>query len=199
MKKITPVFFDLETTKTFEEVDFDYTKLGYSIAVVREKKVDTVYNEHQAAELIERLKTAQFIVGYNHVLFDLRVLRGCGLTEEDEWGLTKKSYDVMIELQDVIGQRVTLDHLSRYNLPGAPGKKAPGKQCIVWYKQGQLDKISELCADDVQRLAGIFGLIVSEKPLKLSKFWGKEGVDKFDTIEVSIPLPTHLRGVEWNS
>lgn len=197
--KITPVFFDLETTRTFEEVDNDLTKLGFSIAVVRENKVDTVYKEHQSAELIQRLKAAQLIVGYNHVFFDFEVLKGFGLRETEAWELTKKSFDVMQELKDITGERISLDHVSRYNLPGAPGKKAPGLQCIVWYKQGKLDKIEEVCVDDVHRLAGVFGLIVSEKPLKLSKFWGKEGVDKFDRIEVTIPLPEQFKGAEWNS
>ena len=186
--RIEPIFFDLETQRTFEEVNYETSDLGVSIAVVRQAKEDTVYYEDDMPALIERLESADMIVGHNHVRFDYTVLRGYGLTNGIYDRLAVKSYDVLDKLLEITGQRISLDHLSKANLRGAPGKLAPGTQCIVWYKEGKLDKIAELCTDDVHRLARLFGLIASGRPLVVKQYW-LEGANKFKEVSITLPRP----------
>lgn len=195
-KVISPLFFDLETINTFEEVDNDYTKLRFSVAITRRHKQNHCFLEKDIRALVEQLDGADLIVGYNHVSFDFKVIKGYGIpqTQIDLW--IRKSFDVMLELQNIVCQRISLDHLSKRNLKGNPGKLAPGSQCPIWYKQGKIEKIEELCMDDVERLSKIFGLIICERPLKISQFW-LSGNEKFSETEVTIPIPEKFKGVVW--
>lgn len=188
-KQLTPLFFDLETQRSFDEVNYEFSELGVSVAVVREAKKDTVYYEDDVPALIERLKAADLIVGHNHIRFDYTVLRGYGLDNELYNYLANKSYDTFAHLQEITGERISLDHLSKNNLEGGPGKLAPGAKCIEWYKSGKIEKIVELCSDDVHRLARIFGLIVLGRPLRIKQYW-LEGEDKFKEALVTLPKPS---------
>ena len=189
---VEPVFFDLETQKTFEEVDNDYTKLGFSVAVVRQAKKNHIYYEKDAQELIRHLMNAELVVGHNHIHFDYTVLRGYGLTDAEVNILVEKSYDTLAEIRKIVGERVSLEHLSKHNLKGRPGKLAPGMQCIVWYKEGKLEKIAELCTDDVERLAKLFGLVVAGRPLTVLQYW-LTGPDKFSRTKIILPIPECLK------
>jgi len=183
------VIFDLETQKDFEEVKHDFTKLKFSVAVTRENKKDRVYRCDESEELIQQLKNATLIVGHNHIHFDYTVLEGYGLTKIEKEALAEKSYDTLVELQKFTGKRHSLDMLSKNNLPGHPGKLAPGLQCLVWYKEGRLDKIIELCVDDVHRTANIFGLIIKGTPLMVK--YKKE--DKWCNEKFTLPIPEFLK------
>lgn len=194
-KRIEPAFFDLETQKGFDEVDNDFTKLGFSVAVVRQTRNDYVYrgdDESGYKELIAHLKRAPLIVGHNIIAFDYTVLRGYGLSSDEVFELESKSYDTLALIYDQIQKRISLDHLSKHNLPGSPGKLAPGEMCIEWYKTGQIKKITELCTDDVHRIKGIFARIVTGQPLRILKYW-ESRPDKFTPMKrmsIRLPIPT---------
>jgi len=194
--KIVPLFFDLETINLIEDGDNDYTKLRYSVAVTRTRKTNFVFYEKDIKQLIEQLDAAELIVGHNHIGFDFQVLKGYEISDSRLKVWREKSFDTLLEIQSIVGQRVSLDHLSKNNLKGSPGKLAPGTQCPKWYKEGKLDKIEELCTDDVQRLARVFGLIVRKTPLALSQYWEK-GAKKFSMTKITIPIPTEWEGAAW--
>jgi len=194
--KIVPLFFDLETINLIEDGDNDYTKLRYSVAVTRTRKTNFVFYEKDIKQLIEQLDAAELIVGHNHIGFDFQVLKGYEISDSRLKVWREKSFDTLLEIQSIVGQRVSLDHLSKNNLKGSPGKLAPGDQCPTWYKEGKLDKIEELCTDDVQRLAKVFGLIVSKRPLTIVKYWGR-GADKFAKFEITVPIPPIWEGAVW--
>jgi len=191
MKNKKICFFDLETQKSIKEVSGDLTILGISVAVTRQDKINHVYYEKDIPQLIEQLENADLIVGHNHVRFDYSVLKGYGFTNEQYDKLSDKSYDTLAVINKMIGHRISLEHLSKYNLRGAPKKLASGLKCIDWYKEGKLDKIAELCADDVARLSRIFSLIVSGVPLKILEYWNEK--EKFKETKLKMPIPEMFR------
>lgn len=186
--KITPIFFDLETKKSFEEVDNDNTKLGVSVAVIRKDKHNYIYYEDDVEKLIDELKKAHLVVGHNIIKFDFEVLKGYGLTGNECTSLVDRSYDFLKIIKNKTGNRVSLDHLSKNNLEGAPIKLVNGLQCLTWYKEGKIDKIVDVCMDDVNRIARLFSLIINKKPLTVLQYW-LEGEDKFAPLEIKMPAP----------
>lgn len=197
--KVVPVFFDLETQGDFKEVNYNFSKLRYSVAVVRENKVNHVYYEKDSEKLLDHLDRADLIVGHNHIKFDYTVLQYYGVTEADEIQWRVKSYDVLVEIFRIVKNRISLDHLSKQNVSGAPGKLFDGAQCPILYKEAiaayeagkeeewgtKMQKLVDLCTDDVERLAKIFGLIIGGQKLTISKYWDKS----FRKIQVQLPIP----------
>ena len=77
MKNI--VFFDLETRRSFQEVGgrHNICKLGLSVAVTYSTADGGYhhYTEETVDELIEEMKAADLVVGFNLLSFDYEVLR----------------------------------------------------------------------------------------------------------------------------
>lgn len=154
------VYFDLETQLSATEVG------GWTAANVRKMRMSVgvtysnqdaryrIYAESDVQELIEELRRADLVVGYNIVGFDLHVLAGY-----DSLFLPEQlcCLDLMVEVQKVILRRVSLDNLSSATL--GIKKTADGLQALRWFRQGQLLKIAEYCCYDVKitRLLHEFG------------------------------------------
>ena len=151
------LYFDLETKHSAEEVGgwANVMDMGMSVGVVWDK-LDLkhhVYLEHQAPALIEHLRQADLIVGFNHIAFDLRVLAGCKPTAPERQQLyleliSLNHFDMLVELKKVLGHRLRLDSIARPTLQ--QGKSADGIQALGWYKEGRIDKIIAYCKQDVE-------------------------------------------------
>ena len=75
MKNI--VYFDLETRRSAAQVGgwHEASKMGMSVGVTYSTKDNAyhIYTEEQVEQLIEELRMADLVVGYNHVGFDYQV------------------------------------------------------------------------------------------------------------------------------
>jgi DEAD/DEAH box helicase domain-containing protein len=140
--------FDLETQRSFQDVGgrTAMRELGMSIGVVYSFRDDAFrgFLEQEAKALIDRIRSAELVVGFNLLGFDYEVLKGY----QDVPLENVPTLDIMFYLQDRLGFRPKLDSVVQATL-GA-GKSADGLQALLWWKEGRLDLIEKYCTDDVR-------------------------------------------------
>jgi DEAD/DEAH box helicase domain-containing protein len=171
--------FDLETQRSFQDVGgrTGMRQLGMSVGVLYSFLDDSfrAFAESEAGQLIDRLRSAQLVVGFNLLGFDYEVLKGYR-----DLALEKTpTLDIMFDLQGKLGFRPKLDSVVQATL-GA-GKSADGLQALAWWKEGRLDLIEKYCTEDVRltRDLYLFGkrnrhVLVSRfssSPLKVAVDW----------------------------
>ena len=180
-KTAETLIFDLETQLSADEVggwnNIDQMKLAAAVTMEADSGKYRVFYEEDAAELINTLKKAKLVVGFNVKRFDYEVLKHYGLTDPRQ--IT--TLDMLLEVQKALGHRLSLEALAKATL-GAE-KSADGLQSIAWFKQGRLDLITEYCQNDVKltRELYLFGkynghLIYQDKNQGLQKVrveWGE--------------------------
>lgn len=142
------VYFDLETQKSAEEVGGWHRirdmrmSLGVTYSTTRGSY--RIYGEPEVNALIEELRRADLVVGFNHIRFDYEVLHGYTILD-----LTQvPSLDLLVELQKILNHRLTLDSVASATL-GAE-KTADGLQALKWFREGRLLEIAEYCCYDVK-------------------------------------------------
>ncbi len=149
------VFFDLETQKSAADVGgWGNTHLmRVAVAVVydsREKRY-IHYWEEQVDDLVQKLLSADLVVGFNHESFDYGVLKG--YTDIDLRTETK-SFDIMVDVQKRLGHRLGLAALAEGSL--GKGKSADGLQSLIWWADGEKQKVADYCQVDVEVTKGVF-------------------------------------------
>lgn len=142
-----PIFFDIETQNTFEEVGGHFPeRLRISVAVSynTDDKEFHRYSENNAEQLALDLSQTDLVVGYNLYGFDYPVLQqytqSIVLSE-------LPTVDMMLELQKRLGFRPKLDSVASATLQ--TGKSADGLQAVQWWRQGQVEEIFQYCQQDV--------------------------------------------------
>lgn len=147
------LFFDLETQFLFQEVGGRYPeRLRLACGVVwstRFRRFED-YLEHQATRLVERLRGADLVVGFNLLAFDYPVLAPYAGGKLQRI----RTLDIMREVESRLGFRVSLDSLAMATL--GRGKTANGIQSVQWFRQGRLDLVLEYCRADVQVTRELF-------------------------------------------
>ncbi|MDD5562694.1 MAG: ribonuclease H-like domain-containing protein [Thermoanaerobaculaceae bacterium] len=146
--------FDLETQRSFQDVGgrSAMRELGMSIGVVYSFQDDRFrgYTEPEAGRLVDDLRAAELVVGYNLLGFDYEVLKGYRDMPFD----TVPTLDIMFQLQERLGFRPKLDSVAQATLGAA--KSADGLQALAWWKQGRLDLIEKYCTEDVRITRDIY-------------------------------------------
>ena len=148
------VVFDLETQRSAAEVGgWDKAHLmRMSCGIVWDSREDrfVTYLENQVEDLIEHLKRADLVVGFNVIGFDYSVLRG--YTNFDFRSVN--TLDMLREVKSHLNYRISLNALASATLD-AP-KSADGLQALQWWKEGRLDLIEQYCRDDVKITRDLF-------------------------------------------
>lgn len=143
------VYFDLETQRTANDVGGWQNKhqMGMSIGCTYSTKTGEyhIYTEDLVQALIEQLRRADLVVGFNHVGFDYGVLMGYTVMELQE---QISSFDILLDIEKRVGHRLKLEALAVATL-GA-GKIADGLDAIRWWQQGKMAEIAEYCCYDVK-------------------------------------------------
>ena len=141
------LYFDLETQKSAEEVGgWDHIRdMKMSVGVTFDEATERyhIYSEAQVSDLVAALRSAELVVGFNILRFDYEVLRGHGSFDPPP-----PTFDLLVEIQKILGHRLTLDSLTQATL-GAE-KIADGLEAIRWFREGQILKIAEYCCYDVK-------------------------------------------------
>jgi DEAD/DEAH box helicase domain-containing protein len=153
------VYFDLETQKSAEEVGgWDKVRdmrmsIGVTYSTARGEY--RIYREQEVNALIDELRRADLVVGFNTVRFDYEVLAGHNPFFEAQQVPT---LDMLVELQKTLQHRLSLDSLASATL--GVEKTAEGTQALRWYREGKLLEIAEYCCYDVKitRLVHEYGL-----------------------------------------
>lgn len=147
MKNI--VYFDLETQKTAEEVGgWSHIRdmrmsVGVTYSTARDEYV--IYSEKMVPALVEELRRADLVVGYNILRFDYVVLQGHHAFFDPEQVPT---LDLLLDLTKQLPHRLSLDSVAAATL--GVEKTSDGLQAIRWFREGKLMEIAEYCCYDVK-------------------------------------------------
>jgi len=164
------VVFDIETQRSFEEVGgrTGLHRLGVSIAVAYRYDTEDflVYGEDEVGDLIDLLRQADLVVGYNIKGFDYEVLRG--YSDHDLQQLP--TFDMMYDLEDRLGFRPKLESVASATL--GTGKMADGLQALEWWRRGEIDKIVEYCREDVRITRDVYDFGKRNRCVMVSRFGG---------------------------
>jgi len=142
------VFFDLETQNLLQDVGgrsgIERLRLSCGVTFSTERDDFAVYWEKDAQALIEELKNADRVIGFNLIGFDYPVLRyyASGFNFA-----SIRTLDLLQDIHRTLGFRLSLDSIAEASL-GAT-KSADGLMAVKWFRAGELDKVAEYCKVDV--------------------------------------------------
>jgi DEAD/DEAH box helicase domain-containing protein len=143
------VFFDLETQNLFQDVggrlNLGLLKMACGVTWSTEKNDFSVYWEKDAPALIEELKSATRVIGFNLHNFDYQVLQpyAAGIRLA-----SLPTLDLLLDIRRTLGFRLSLDTIASASLGIA--KTANGVQSVEWFRNGELEKVAEYCKADVE-------------------------------------------------
>jgi DEAD/DEAH box helicase domain-containing protein len=148
------VFLDLETQKLAEEVGgWQNTHLmRVSVAVLFDSAENSflVYGEDQIDLLLAHLEKADLIIGFNIKRFDYQVLSAY---TSKPLGLLP-TFDILEDVFKRLGFRLSLKHLAAETL--GQQKTADGFQAVEWFRQGDMEKLTAYCRQDVAVTRDLF-------------------------------------------
>jgi DEAD/DEAH box helicase domain-containing protein len=173
------LFFDLETQKSAEEVGGwgNIHKMGLAVGVVWDSldREFFTYEEKDARQLADKLRTADLVVGFNVIGFDYTVLQPYSDFDLQEIN----TFDMLVDVKKRLGFRLSLNHLAQHTLNAK--KSADGLISLQWYKEGKISKIIQYCKQDVEITRDLYlfgeknGLVKyqsrSGNPLQLEVNW----------------------------
>ncbi len=139
------VFFDLETKRGSAQVGWSRIHcMGMSLAITySERDGYQTFLHHQVENLISYLKSADAVVGFNHIGFDYKVLSA--YTDDDLSALN--NIDMFLIIYNKIHRRISLNKLAQGCL--GRSKSGDGLDALRWYKEGRIDLIEKYCREDV--------------------------------------------------
>jgi DEAD/DEAH box helicase domain-containing protein len=142
------VFFDLETQNLLDEVGgragIARLKLACGVTWSTNRQDFAVYWEADARALVDELRKADRVVGFNIKEFDYAVLKPYA---PDVNFASIPSLDLLQDIQRSLGFRLSLDSVARASLDAT--KTADGLQSVQWFREGKLDQVAEYCKADV--------------------------------------------------
>ena len=151
------LYFDLETQKSADDVGgWDKVhKMKLAVGVVWDSLEQKFFSyiDSEASQLVEKLKAADLVVGFNVAKFDYGVLQPYA-TKMDFDLEEITTFDMLIDINKKLGHRLSLNHLAENTLNAK--KSADGLVSLQWYKEGKIDKIIEYCKQDVEITRDLF-------------------------------------------
>ena len=172
------VTFDIETANWITDTGSnDPADLTIAIVCIHDSETGeySSYLESELPKLWPILERADLLIGYNSDHFDIPLLN-----KYYPGDLSKiKSLDIMVEVQKAMGRRLKLDTLAEGTLND---KKLDGKggQSVVWWRNGEVEKVREYCIQDVKLTRDLFDYALKNGALKYKEL-GKLREIKLDT------------------
>ena len=149
------VYFDVETQKSADEVGGWNNKhlMKIAVAVVydsSDKKFYT-YLESDTDKLVEKLLSADLVVGFNILNFDFAVLQPYTTVDLKN---RVRCFDILKDVWDRLGYRVSLNQIAKKTLNVEKGGN--GLLSLQWFKEGKMAQIIEYCIKDVEITRDVF-------------------------------------------
>ena len=143
------VYFDLETQKSAEEVggwhNIRAMRMSLGVTYSTGRGEYKIYGERDVNALIDELRRADLVVGFNNQRFDYEVLLG----HNDFFDAAQiPTLDMMVDLQSKLQHRLSLDSIA--NATFGVEKTSEGLQAIRWFREGKMMEIAEYCCFDVK-------------------------------------------------
>lgn len=152
MKNI--VYFDLETQRSADDVGGwgNIPKMGMSIGVTysTQRGGYRIYGENEVPRIIDELRRADLVVGFNHERFDYAVLQGYDPFFDTE---QIPSLDLMLELQKSLKHRISLDAVATASL--GVEKTGDGMQALRWWREHEQLKAADKAEAATEKLMEI--------------------------------------------
>ncbi|MBU6426946.1 ribonuclease H-like domain-containing protein [Patescibacteria group bacterium] len=181
MRKIT---FDLETKNSFQDVGSnDPADLDLSVICAHDSEDDQYkhYFENELGNLWPILEQADILITWNGEHFDLPILN-----KYYPGDLGKiKHVDMMKEVQRSLGRRLKLDTVAAATL--GENKSGSGMDAIVWWNNGETDKVVKYCIDDVRITKELYKYALANNSLKYRDNGTIKEV-KLDTSHWEVPV-----------
>ncbi|MFT5179612.1 MAG: DEAD/DEAH box helicase domain-containing protein [Candidatus Paceibacteria bacterium] len=160
MRKIT---FDIETSNIFQEVgSSDPADLDLSVICIHDSETDeySSYYQDELDKLWPIIEKADMLIGYNSDHFDIPLLN-----KYYDGDLTQiKSLDLLKEIHSSLGRRIKLDHVAQSTLGEA--KSADGLAAVKWWREGEKQKVTDYCIQDVKVTKNIYDYAMKNGHLK---------------------------------
>ena len=150
--------FDIETKNTFDDVGGrDHLKdIEVSIVCAYSYDQDKYFSFFEnELEAFGEMARRSLLVGFSSKRFDALIL-------EKHYAFNISAlphFDILDEIENSLGRRVSLDVLAKANLGDGGGKTASGLDAVRFYREGQLDLLKEYCLQDVKVTKEVFDLI----------------------------------------
>ena len=121
--------------------------MGMSIGVTFSSALNRymIYDEANVQALIDELRDADLVIGFNHVSFDYEVLMGYTVLDLRD---CTRNLDLMVDLEKTLLHRPKLDAVASETL--GESKTAVGTDAIKWWQEGKIMAIAEYCCFDVK-------------------------------------------------
>ena len=160
MRKVT---FDIETSNLFQDVGSnDPSKLALSVVCIHDSETDSYssYLEEDLGKLWPILEKTDMLIGYNSDHFDIPLLN-----KYYPGDLSKiKSLDLLKEIRASLGRRIKLDDVAEATL--GKNKTAHGLEAVVWWRNGEKDKVVKYCLEDVKITKELYEYALKNKHVK---------------------------------
>lgn len=168
------IFLDAETKKTFDEVGgYLPQELGVSFVGICIRDGFTGegefkgFFENDLPDLWSILETADVIVGYNIIGFDVETLRPYYAGNPDAWNVL----DLLDRFKKATGHRVKLDSIATETL--GKGKSGDGLKAIEYYHNRQFRELAKYCLDDVAITRDIYDYGLRHGKLRYVNKWNR--------------------------
>ena len=171
------VYFDLETQRTANDVGgWDKKRdMGMSLGVTYSTALGEyrIFSEKRVNDLIEQLRKADLVVGFNVINFDYEVLMGYTILDLPH---QCRTLDLMVDIEKKLGHRLGLDAVASASI--GVGKTGDGLDAIRWWREGRMLDIAEYCCFDVKctKLVHEYG-VAHRKLFYTDRFQQKRGVE----------------------
>jgi len=182
------VIFDCETKKFFDDVgEYDPAKLGVSVVSVYSRRLDDSFKEVEGkiesyweagfSKMWEVFEKADRIIGFNSTGFDVPALSPY---LPSHWPRLKH-FDIMTQVRNAEGKRVSLEALSKATLGIA--KIDSSENAIKYWSAGDsesLRKLKDYCENDVLLTRDLYDHVLKNGFLKYIDFWNEIHEIKLD-------------------
>ena len=163
MRKIV---FDIETRNIFQDVGSNNPE-DLDISIVGVYDYDTnkysSYSQEEFGEMWPLFQKADLLITYNGEHFDIPLLnkyyRKAGLGDLT----TIRSLDVLKEIKNSYGRRMKLDQVAEGTF--GMNKSGNGFDAIIWWRNGEVEKIRKYCIDDVRLTKDVYEFASKNKRL----------------------------------
>jgi hypothetical protein len=143
------IYFDLETQRTANDAGGWDRKgnMQMSVGVIYSTRRGQyeIFTEARVHELIDRLRAADLVVGFNVLNFDYHVLMGYTVLDLAH---ELPTADLMLDMEAKLGHRLGLDAIAQATL--GVQKTAASLDAIRWWRDGRITEIAEYCCFDVK-------------------------------------------------
>lgn len=155
--------FDIETKNFFTDPEvgwnnFDALQVSMVCVYSYAKNKYFSFYENEMDKAAELFDSGSLLVGFSINRYDIPVLDAhFGKLPGEKVKLWDKNrLDLLEEIEMNMGQRISLDKLSRANL--GMGKERKGHEAITLYKNGEMEELKKYCLQDVRLTKELFEL-----------------------------------------